>query len=75
MKNAKIAAAYDVKDSVLARAHNLLLEMKQTHERGVMWVPLHAANCWAVGALKKMDMITVIKFNDGEQYGQINGVV
>ncbi|MCK5224230.1 hypothetical protein KAR04_05640 [Candidatus Calescamantes bacterium] len=70
----RISGAWDLKQAILTKAHDLLTEMELEHQRGEDWVHLDEAPAAAVNVLKNLDMITVIKI-DGCHRGQIKGAI
>ncbi len=70
----RISGAWDLKQAILTKAHDLLTEMELEHQRGEDWVHLDQEPAAAINVLKNLGMITVIKI-DGRHRGQIRGAI
>jgi hypothetical protein len=64
-----------VNNTTLEQVSELLDELLINHARQQVWVPIDNAPANAVAACKKLDLIRVIKFNDGKFYARLAGIL
>jgi hypothetical protein len=68
----KIKEAVLKNQALLALAGTVLNQMQEEYlTHGDEWADITDTNAAAVEVLKKLNMIRVIRFNDGKHYGQI----